>query len=226
MFCNLSLSIPARQKIGVVGLSGAGKSTLIKLLLRFYELESGRILLDGQDIATVAPDSLRQQIAIVPQEVILFHRSLYENIHYGCLEATAKAIYTAARIAGCHDFIQKLPQGYHTVVGEQGITLSGGQRQRIGIARAILKNSLLFILDEATSSLDFATECKLQNHLSRFLEDKTVIIIAHRLSILEQVDRIIVFAQGAIVGDGDKATLLKNNRYFKQLYALPAMDQS
>ncbi|MFT8258819.1 MAG: ABC transporter ATP-binding protein [Candidatus Symbiodolus clandestinus] len=216
---NFSLSIPARQKIGVIGLSGAGKSTLIKLLLRFYPLTHGTIRLDGQDINSVSPNILRQQIAVVPQEVTLFHRTLYENIHYGCLEATAEAVYTAARITGCHDFIQPLPQGYHTLIGAQGFSLSGGQRQRIGLARAILKNSPILIFDEATSSLDVATECELQRHLSPFLADKTVITIAHRRSTLEPVERIVVLAQGTVVADGDKETLLKNNHYFQQLSA-------
>jgi ATP-binding cassette subfamily B protein len=220
VFEKISLQIPAKQKIGLVGLSGAGKSTFIKLLLRLYELNEGNIFIDGQNITEVTQDSLHEQIAVIPQDLSLFHRTLYENIQYGRLEATAQAIYTAAQLSGCHEFIQQLPQGYQTIVGERGLKLSGGQRQRIAIARAILKNVPILILDEATSALDSVTESFIQTNLYHFMQDKTVIIIAHRISTLDKVDRILVFAEGKIVGDGSKVDLLQTNHYFKQLYAM------
>lgn len=219
VFQHLFLSIPAKQKIGLVGFSGAGKSTLVRLLLRLHDVDAGAIMIDRQNIADVTQHSLRQQIAVIPQDLILFHRSLYENIQYGDMNATAKDVYAASQIAGCHEFIQHLPQGYQTLAGEKGTKLSGGQRQRIGIARAILKNSPVLILDEATSALDFVTESSIQNHLDNFLKNKTVIIIAHHFNTLDHVDRIVVFEQGRIVGDGNKATLLQTNLPFQQLYA-------
>jgi ATP-binding cassette subfamily B protein len=220
VFEKISLQIPARQKIGLVGLSGAGKSTFIKLLLRLYDLNDGSIFIDSQNIAEVTQDSLHEQIAVIPQDLSLFHRTLYENIQYGCLEATEEATYKAAQLSGCHEFIQQLPQGYQTLVGEKGIKLSGGQRQRIAIARAILKNAPILILDEATSSLDSMTESAIQTNLYHFMQNKTVIIIAHRISTLDRVDRILVFEEGKIVGDGNKEVLLQTNHYFKQLYAM------
>lgn len=219
VFQHLFLSIPAKQKVGIVGLSGAGKSTLIRLLLRLYDVNEGAILIDNQNISAVTQCSLRNNISVIPQECILFHRSIYENIHYGSLQASDEEVYTASHLAGCHDFIQKLPQGYQTLVGEHGIKLSGGQRQRIGIARAILKNSPIWIIDEATSAIDSLTEYQIQCQLNLLLKDKTTLIIAHRLATLDQVDRIVIFDQGRIVGDGDKVTLLRTNTHFQALYA-------
>ncbi|MFW0079329.1 MAG: ABC transporter ATP-binding protein [Coxiella endosymbiont of Haemaphysalis qinghaiensis] len=219
VFQYLFLSIPAKQKVGIVGLSGAGKSTLIRLLLRLYDVNKGVIYIDNQAITAVTQHSLRQHISVIPQECILFHRSIYENIRYGRLKASNEEVYTASHMAGCHDFIRKLPKGYQTLVGEQGTKLSGGQRQRIGIARTILKNSLIWIIDEATSAIDSLTEFQIQNQLNSLLKDKTTLIIAHRLTTLNQVDRIVIFDQGRIVGDGDKETLLRTNTYFQALYA-------
>lgn len=219
VFQHLFLSIPAKQKVGIVGLSGAGKSTLIRLLLRLYDVNEGAICIDDQAIAAVTQHSLRQHISVIPQECVLFYRSIYENIRYGSLQASNEEVYTASYMAGCHDFVQKLPQGYQTLVGEQGTKLSGGQRQRIGIARTILKNSLIWIIDEATSAIDSLTEFHIHNQLNSLLKDKTTLIIAHRLATLSQVGRIVIFDQGRIVGDGDKETLLRTNTYFQALYA-------
>lgn len=218
LFQHLFLFIPAKQKVGLVGLSGAGKSTLIRLLLRLYDVNDGAIFIDGHSIAKVTQDSLRQHISVVPQDLLLFHRSIYENIIYSKQKVSTEEVYDASRQAGCHDFIEKLPQGYQTVIGERGITLSGGQRQRIGIARAILKNSPIWIIDEATSSMDSLTESKIQKQLISLLQNKTVLIIAHRLATLDHVDRILVFDHGRIVGDGEKTMLLRTNTLFQQLY--------
>jgi ATP-binding cassette subfamily B protein len=218
LFDKLNLYIPAKQKIGIVGLSGAGKSTFIKLLLRLYDIQEGHIFIDTQDISQIKQASLREHIAVIPQDSSLFHRSLFENIHYGRLDATEDQVYHAAKIAGCEEFIQQLPHGYETLVGEKGVTLSGGQRQRIGIARAILKDAPILILDEPASALDSITEHFIQTNLENFIANKTVIIIAHRISTLDKVNRILVFDQGKIMGDGDKLTLLQTNSHFKQLF--------
>ena len=217
IFNKLSLHIPAKQKIGIVGLSGSGKSTFVRLLLHLYDLNEGNILIDSQNIQGVQQDSLRAQVAVIPQELTLFNRTILDNICYGCQNATREAIKEAAQLAGCSAFIEQLPHGYQTVVGEKGVKLSGGQRQRIGIARAILKNAPILILDEATSSLDFMTEFYIQRNLDTFLLDKTVIIIAHRLSTLEKVDRIVIFEEGKIIEDNDKQIVLKKGLYVKEL---------
>jgi ATP-binding cassette subfamily B protein len=204
-----NLDIPAGQKVGLVGPSGAGKSTLISLIQRLDDVQAGRILIDSQPVTEVTQDSLRARIAVVPQDIALFHRSVLENIRYGRPEATDKDVYKAARDAYCDDFIRELPQGYDTIVGERGVRLSGGQRQRLGIARAFLKNAPILILDEATSALDTQSEREIQLALAELMRGRTVVAIAHRLSTVSGFDRILVLVEGRIAEDGP-ATLLKH----------------
>lgn len=218
VFLDLNLHIAAGEKIGLVGFSGSGKSTFVNLVLRFYDLQSGRITIDNQDIANVTQDSLREQIAMIPQDPALFHRSLIENIRYGRLEATDAEVIQASKLAHCHEFIEKLDDKYSSLVGERGIKLSGGQRQRIAIARAILKNAPILILDEATSSLDSVTEKLIQESLNELMRNRTTIVVAHRLSTLSNMDRIIVFDKGKIVEEGSKEELLKRKGHFAMLW--------
>jgi ATP-binding cassette subfamily B protein len=218
VFKDLNLILKPGQKIGLVGFSGSGKSTFVNLMMRFYDLKSGRILIDGQDIAKVTQDSLRENIAMIPQDPSLFHRSLIENIRYGRLDATDEEVIAASKLAHCHEFIEKVDEGYESLVGERGVKLSGGQRQRIAIARAILKNAPILILDEATSSLDTVTEKLIQESLQALMHNRTTIIVAHRLSTLADMDRILVFHKGAIIEDGDQKTLLKANGHFAMLW--------
>lgn len=205
---DLSFTIDAGEKIALVGPSGAGKSTITKLLLRLYDVTLGAIEIDGQNIAEVTQESLRASIAFVPQEPILFHRSLMDNIRYGRQSATDEEVMEAAKKAHCHDFIIKLPEGYSTHVGERGVKLSGGERQRVAIARAILKNAPILILDEATSSLDSESESLIQDALKVLMEGKTVIVIAHRLSTIMTMDRIVVIEDGHIAAEGTHNELL------------------
>lgn len=207
---NLNLNIKAGQKIGIVGHSGAGKSTLISLLLKNFKATNGDIIIDGQSIYDTSSDNLRSQIALIPQDIMLFHRSIGENISYAAWNATQSEIENAAKAANIHEFIETLPEKYRTLVGERGIKLSGGQRQRIAIARAILKNAPILILDEATSSLDSQTEQEIQKSINIMLEasNATVIAIAHRLSTIKHLDRIIVMKDGNIVEDGSFTELL------------------
>jgi len=218
LFQNKSIEIKAGQKVGLVGYSGGGKSTFVNLILRFYDVTDGAILIDGQDIRDVTQDSLRANIATIPQDPSLFHRSLMENIRYGRIHATDDEIIEAAKKAHAHEFIEKLSQGYDSLVGERGVKLSGGQRQRIAIARAILKNAPVLILDEATSQLDSVTESGIQESLWKLMQNKTTIVIAHRLSTLLHMDRIIVFDQGVIVEDSTHAKLLANDGLYKTLW--------
>lgn len=218
LFQNKSIVIPAGQKVGLVGYSGSGKSTFVHLILRFYELTEGKILIDGQNIRHVTQDSLRANIAMIPQDPSLFNRNLLENIRYGRIDATDEEVIEAAKKAHAHDFIIKLPQGYDVLVGERGVKLSGGQRQRIAIARAILKNAPILILDEATSQLDSATENMIQESLWTLMQGKTTIIIAHRLSTLLHMDRILVFDKGKIVEEGSHAELLGKKGVYKGLW--------
>lgn len=222
VFDNLNLSIPSGMKVGLVGYSGAGKSSLINLLLRVYDATAGEILLDGYNVQTeLTQAALRRNISYIPQDPVLFHRSVRENILYGKLNATQEEVVEAAKRAYCDEFIQGLEQQYDTLVGERGIKLSGGQRQRIAIARAILKNAPILILDEATSALDSVTEHEIQLALTELMQNKTVIAIAHRLSTLDNMDRIIVMDQGRIIEDGSKAELLaKPQGLFSRLWQM------
>ncbi|HVZ76069.1 MAG TPA: ABC transporter ATP-binding protein [Candidatus Paceibacterota bacterium] len=219
---NFTLKIPAREKVAFVGPSGAGKSTITKLLLRLYDVQGGSIEIDGQNIAEVTQDSLRESIAFVPQEPILFHRSLMENIRYGKRDATDAEVIEAAKKAHCHEFIAGLPQGYDTFVGERGVKLSGGERQRVAIARAILKDAPILVLDEATSSLDSESEALIQDALRVLMQGKTVIVIAHRLSTIMRMDRIVVLEGGKIVADGTHDELLKEGGLYHKLWSIQA----
>jgi ATP-binding cassette, subfamily B, bacterial len=207
LYDGLSVEIRAGERIGLVGRSGSGKTTFVKLVQRLYDVSDGRILIDGQDIAKATQQSLRSQIAIVQQEPILFHRSLAENIAYARPGASMAAIEQAARLANAHDFIQRLPNGYGTLVGERGVKLSGGERQRVALARAFLADAPVLILDEATSSLDSESEALIQQAMERLMKGRTSIVIAHRLSTVRSLDRILVFDRGEIVEQGTHAAL-------------------
>ncbi len=223
IFKNLSFVISVGEKVGVVGASGAGKSTLVSLLLRCFEINSGQILIDNHNLSDVTRDSLRSQITVIPQDTSLFHRSIKDNIRYGKLDSTDEEIIEASKKSYIHSFINDLPEGYDTIVGERGMKLSGGQRQRISIARAILKDSPVLILDEATSSLDSEAEKYIQESLNLLIADKnkTVVAIAHRLSTLKHMDRIIVLDSGQIVEEGTHEELIVNNgSLYKKLWKL------
>jgi ATP-binding cassette, subfamily B, bacterial len=207
LYNGLSVDIRPGERVGLVGRSGSGKTTFVKLVQRLYDVSGGRILIDGQDITKATQQSLRSQIAIVQQDPILFHRSLAENIAYGRPGASMIAIEQAARLANAHDFILRLPKGYATLVGERGVKLSGGERQRVALARAILADAPLLILDEATSSLDSESEALIQQAMERLMNGRTSIVIAHRLSTVRSLDRILVFDRGEIVEQGSHATL-------------------
>ncbi|MCP6762948.1 MAG: ABC transporter ATP-binding protein/permease [Fischerella sp. CENA71] len=215
---NLSLDIPAGKTIAIVGSTGSGKSTLVKLLLRFYEVQSGTITLDGIDIQNLQLRDLRRCMGLVSQDVFLFHGTVAENIAYGTFDATQQEIITAAKIAEAHDFIMQLPQGYETIVGERGQKLSGGQRQRIAIARAVLKNPPILILDEATSAVDNETEAAIQKSLERITVNRTTIAIAHRLSTIRNADRIYVMEYGQFVESGTHEQLLEQNGVYASLW--------
>lgn len=214
----MNLAIKGGERIGLVGRSGAGKSTLVRLLLHHYELTNGYIEIDGTDIALVTQDSLRIAISVVPQEPLLFHRSIRENISYGKPEASLEEVHNAARLAFAHEFIERLPEGYESLVGERGVKLSGGERQRIAIARAILKDAPILLLDEATSALDSESEVAIQKALKRLMEGKTVLAIAHRLSTLREMDRIIVMDRGRIAEEGTHEQLLSSQGIYSQLW--------
>lgn len=222
VFEHTTITLEAGKKTGLVGFSGSGKTTFVNLIMRFFDIESGRILIDGQDISQITCESLREQISMIPQDPTLFHRSLMENIRYGRIDATDEEVIQAAEQAHCHTFISQLTDGYDSLVGERGIKLSGGQRQRIAIARALLKNAPILILDEATSALDSATEKEVQDGLNTLMADRTTIVIAHRLSTLSEMDRILVFDQGHIVEDGNHDSLLAFNGHYAKLWALQA----
>jgi ATP-binding cassette subfamily B protein len=220
IFDDLNLTIEPKSKVGLVGFSGAGKTTLIKLLMRYYDLDDGTIEIDGQDISNCTQESLRNNIALIPQDPLLFHRTIMENIRYGQLDATDEDIINASKIANCHEFIVNLPNGYDTLVGERGVKLSGGQRQRIAIARAVLKDAPILILDEATSALDSYTERLIQDSLDNIMQHRTVIAVAHRLSTLQNLDRIIVFEHGKIIEDGSHDELLKKGGKYAMLWSM------
>lgn len=220
LFHEKSLVIPAGRKVGLVGYSGSGKSSLVHLLLRFYVPDAGTIRIDGQDIASVTQASLRAAIALIPQDPMLFHRTIAENIGYGRPEATEADIIEAARKADCDSFIRQLPRGYATRVGERGIKLSGGQRQRIAIARAILKNAPILVLDEATAALDSLTEHGIQHQLLQLMHGKTTLVIAHRLSTLLAMDELVVLDKGVVVERGTHAELLQRGQHYAHMWAL------
>lgn len=218
LFSNKHAHIHRGEKVGLVGFTGAGKSTFVSLILRFFPLHSGKILIDGQDIADITLESLRRQIALIPQDPMLFHRTLRENIFYGKPEATEAEIFAAAKLAHCDEFIRNLPAGYEAKVGERGTKLSGGEKQRIAIARAILVDAPILILDEATSSLDSVTEKYIQDSLEKLMQNRTTIVIAHRLSTLSRMDRILVFDKGKIVEEGTHTALMNQNGLYAQMW--------
>ncbi|HEV8601679.1 MAG TPA: ABC transporter ATP-binding protein, partial [Patescibacteria group bacterium] len=212
VFDHFNLTIKAGERVALIGPSGGGKTTVVKLLFRFFDIQGGKITIDGQDISQVSQESLRAGLALVPQEPILFHRSLYDNIAYGNPGAAKEDVIRAAKLAHCHEFITKFPEQYETFVGERGVKLSGGERQRVAIARAILKNAPILVLDEATSSLDSESEFYIQDALKNLMINKTTIVIAHRLSTIMQMDRIIVIDKGKVTEEGKHAELLKVNQ--------------
>lgn len=218
LFEDFDLKINPGEKIGLVGRSGSGKSTLIKLLARYYDVLSGAVVIDGQNIKDVTQESLRRNIALIPQDPSLFNRTIMENIRYGNLQATDEEVYEAARKAYCHEFISQLPDGYNSKVGERGVMLSGGERQRIAIARALLKNAPILILDEATSALDSESEHYIQEALKQLMAGKTVIAIAHRLSTLKEMSKIVVMDKGAVIEQGSHASLLRKKGAYYNFY--------
>ncbi len=220
LFSNMNVCIESGSKLGLVGYSGSGKSTFINLILRLYDIQSGHILIDGQNISDVTQESLRSQISMIPQDINLFHRSLLDNIRYGDVNASDEEVIAASKKAHCHEFISQLEEGYNTLVGERGIKLSGGQRQRIAIARAFLENAPILIMDEATSSLDSVTEQYVQHSLHQAIQDRTTLVIAHRLSTLLEMDRILVFDQGKIIEDGSHQSLLKAEGRYARMWAM------
>ena len=222
LYEDFSLAIAAGERVALVGPTGAGKSTFVKLIQRLYDLDGGRILIDGTDIAGVTQQSLRRAVAVVPQDPALFHRSIAENIAYGRPDATPDEIRLAARRARAHDFIERLPKGYDTLVGERGVKLSGGERQRVAIARALLADAPILVLDEATSSLDVETEKEVQAAAEALMEGRTTIVIAHRLSTIRGADRILVFQGGKVVEEGRHGELLTKGGAYARLNALTA----
>ena len=222
LFNNKSVIIEPGQKVGLVGFSGSGKSTFVSLILRLFDVESGAILIDGQNIQSITQDSLRENVAMIPQDITLFHRSLMDNIRYGRIDATDEDVINASKKAHCHEFVSQLTHGYQSLVGERGIKLSGGQRQRIAIARAMLKNAPILILDEATSALDSMTEKHIQDGLHLLMEGRTTIVIAHRLSTLSEMDRILVFDNGHIIEDGTHTDLIQSGGHYARMWHMQA----
>ena len=218
LFDNFTLAIEPGEKVGLVGRSGGGKTTITKLLLRFMDIDDGAILVDGQNIADVTQKSLRREISYVPQEAVLFHRSLMDNIRYGNADASEDEVIQASKLAHADEFIRTLPKGYDTLVGERGVKLSGGQRQRIAIARAILKQAPILLLDEATSALDSESEKYIQEALWKLMEGKTALVIAHRLSTIQRMDRIVVLEQGKIIEEGSHKELLAKKGTYADLW--------
>ncbi len=218
IFERLNIVIPAGQTVGLVGTSGSGKSTLLNLLLRLYDVQKGQVLIDGVDVREVTQHSLHQQIGLIPQEPGLFHRSIRENIHYGRLDASLEEVAEAIHRAGASEFIGSMELGYESLVGERGVKLSGGQRQRIAIARVLLKNAPILVMDEATSSLDSITERFIQDKLDEIMAGKTVLVVAHRLSTVAHLDRILVFDNGQVIEDGSHDDLLRLRGQYYRLW--------
>jgi subfamily B ATP-binding cassette protein MsbA len=221
----VSFSVKPGEKVALVGSSGAGKTTAVNLLPRFYDVTKGKITIDGMDIRQVTLQSLREQIGVVSQQTLLFNDTVRSNIAYGRPDIPEREVITAAKMADAHDFIRKLAQGYDTIIGEQGVMLSGGQRQRISIARALLKNAPILILDEATSSLDTESEREVQTALDRLMKKRTVLVIAHRLSTVRNVDRILVLSEGRIIEEGVHKELMAKGGEYKKLYELQFRDE-
>jgi subfamily B ATP-binding cassette protein MsbA len=221
---NINLRITAGEMVAFVGASGGGKTTLVNLLPRFYDVSSGRLAIDGWDIRDVTVESLRAMVGIVTQQTILFNDTVKNNIAYGKIDQPFEKIVKAAEAAYAHGFIQNLPQGYDTVIGEQGVKLSGGERQRISIARALLKNAPILILDEATSSLDSESEIEVQKALEFLMRGRTTLVIAHRLSTIRKADRIVAIANGVIVEEGTHEQLLDREGEYRRLYLLQFLD--
>jgi ATP-binding cassette subfamily B protein len=222
VFDKLNVTIPAGQRVGLVGFSGSGKSTFVSLILRMFDGQGGKILIDGVDVREMTQDALHSQLSLIPQDPSLFHRTLMENIRYGRIEASDDEVIEAAKKAYAHDFIMQIKDQYQSMVGERGVKLSGGQRQRIAIARVILKDAPILILDEATSSLDSITEKAIQDTLDEVMVEKTVIVVAHRLSTIAHLDRILVFDKGRIVEDGNHVQLLARRGRYYQLWSKQA----
>ena len=221
----IDLTVPAGGKLAIVGPTGAGKSTINRLLFRFYDVSSGRILIDGQDIRDVTQDSLRAAIGVVPQDTVLFNDTIRYNIGYGRVGATQAEIEAAARAAQVHDFVERLPDGYDTKVGERGLKLSGGEKQRVAIARTILKDPRILVLDEATSALDSRTEQDIQAALRAVSNRRTTLVIAHRLSTVVDADEIIVLQDGRVAERGSHAGLLAQNGLYARMWMLQAVEQ-
>jgi ATP-binding cassette subfamily B protein len=219
LFKDFDLKITPGEKVALVGHSGGGKTTVTKLLLRFMDIDDGEILIDGQNIAQISQHDLRSAISYVPQDPIMFHRSLSENIKYGRIDATQEEVVRIAKLAHADEFINALKHGYNTLVGERGIKLSGGQRQRIAIARAMIKDAPILVLDEATSALDSESEKYIQDALWKLMEGRTAIVIAHRLSTIQKVDRIIVLEDGNIVEQGTHKELIGKNGIYANLWS-------
>jgi ATP-binding cassette subfamily B protein len=225
LYDNFSVRIAPGERVGLVGHSGSGKTTFIKLIQRLYDISAGRITIDGQDIAAVRQASLRSQIAIVQQEPVLFHRSLAENIAYARPGASRAEIERAAKLANAHDFIAALPQGYDTLVGERGVKLSGGERQRVAIARAFLADAPILILDEATSSLDSESEVLIQQAMERLMMGRTTLVVAHRLSTVRALDRLLVLDKGKVVEEGSHEALIRlENGLYRRLFERQALE--
>jgi ATP-binding cassette subfamily B protein len=217
---DLTFAMKQGERVALVGPSGAGKSTIAQLILRFYDPQHGRVMVDGVPLPDADPEALRDRIAFVPQEAVIFGTSIADNIAYGQKNASRDAIKRAAELAAASEFIEKLPQGYDTLVGERGVTLSGGQRQRLAIARAILRDAPILLLDEATSALDAENERLVQSALDRLMEGRTTLVIAHRLATILKADRILVMEDGRIVEEGDHATLVAKNGLYARLARL------
>jgi ATP-binding cassette subfamily B protein len=222
---DVSFAIPDGHTVAVVGASGAGKSTLSRLLFRFYDVQQGRIMINGQDVRSVTQASLRAAIGIVPQDTVLFNDTIYYNIAYGRPDATREEVIAAAQAAHIHSFVESLPQGYETTVGERGLKLSGGEKQRVAIARAILKNPAILIFDEATSALDSKSEKAIQAELRTIAQNRTTLVIAHRLSTVVDAHQILVLDKGRVIERGNHRNLLELNGIYAQMWALQQQEE-